>query len=69
MLDTILHQMEHTFFFNSFFGNFIYLFIFGGAGSSLICGLFFNCSEEELFFVASCGLLILMASPVAEHRL
>ena len=68
MLDTSLQdQMEHIFF-NSSFDNFIYLFIFGCAGSSLLCGLFSNCSEEELL-CCICGLLILVFSCCRIHAL
>ena len=43
-----------------FFNNYIYLFIFGCAGPSLLCGLFPNCSEWELLpscsaWVSHCG--------------
>ena len=48
---------------------FIYLFIFGYAGSSLLCEAFFSCDEQGLLFVLVCGLLIVVASLVAEHRL
>ena len=68
MLDTSLQdQMEHIFF-NSSFDNFIYLFIFGCAGSSLLCGLFSNCSEEELLFVAFVGFSF-WCSLIAEYML
>ena len=30
---------------------------------------FYSCSERELLFVAVCGLLIAVTSPVAEHGL
>ena len=36
-----------------FFFFFNYLFIFGCAGSLLLCELFFNCGEREL--LSSCG--------------
>ena len=42
--------------------NFIYLFVFGCAGSSLLCGLFSRRGEQGLLFHRS-------DSPVAEHRL
>ena len=48
---------------------FIYLFIFGCAGSSLLCWLFCSCSERELLFVAVPRILIEGASLVVEHRL
>ena len=48
----------------------LYLFfIFGCAVSSLRYGLFSGCGKGELFFVAVCRLLIVVASLVAEHRL
>ena len=46
---------------------FIYL-SFGCIGSSLL-GLFSSCGERGLFFVAVPGLLIAVASLVAEHGL
>ena len=48
---------------------FIYLFIFGCAGSSLLHGLFSSCREWGPLFVAMRGLLIVVASPVAKQRL
>ena len=50
---------------------FIILFfkIFGCAGSSLLHGLFSRCREWGLLFVAVRGLLIVVASLVAELRL
>ena len=57
------------FFLNKFIYLFIY-FIFGCVGSSLLCaGFFSGCSEQGLLFVAVHGLLIAVASLVAEHRL
>ena len=38
---------------SSFFSNLINLFVFGCAGSSLLCGLFSSCCERAL--LASCG--------------
>ena len=38
-------------------------------GSSLLREAFSSCSEWELLFLAVCGLLLVVASPVAEHRL
>ena len=46
----------------------MYLFI-DCAGSSLLCGLFSRCGEHGLSLVAVCGLLIAVASLVAEHRI
>ena len=45
-----------------------YLFIFGCAGSLLLCRLCSGCSEQGLLIVVS-GLLIAVASLVVEHRL
>ena len=45
------------------------LFIFGCAGSSLLGAAFSSCSEWGLFFVEVRGLLIVVVSLVAEHRL
>ena len=47
---------------------FIY-FIFGCVGSSLLCAGFSSCGKWGLLFVAVRGLLIAMASLVAEHGL
>ena len=49
--------------------NFIYLFIFGCAGSSLLCGLSSSCSEWGCSLIAAYGLLIVVASLVVEHGL
>ena len=45
------------------------LFIYGHARSSLTCGLFSSCGEQGLLLVAVCGLLVAVASLVAEHGL
>ena len=47
-----------------FFNNFIYLFIFGCAGSSLPCKLFSRCGERGATLCCSAP-----ACLVAEHRL
>ena len=47
----------------------LYSFIFGCAGSSLLHRLFSSCSEWGLLFVEVCGLLIVVASLVADHGL
>ena len=39
-------------------GNMVYLFIFGCAGSSLLCGLFCSCSKQGLLFLVVHGLLL-----------
>ena len=46
----------------------VYLFIFGCAGSSLLCRLFSSCNEQGLLFLVVHWLPIAMASLV-EHRL
>ena len=51
------------------FLKFIYLFIFGCIGSLLLRVAFSSCSKRGLLFVAVHGLLIAVASLVAEHRL
>ena len=56
-----------TFFF--FFNLFIYLFIFGCVGSSLLCVGFSSCGERGLLFIAVHRLLVAVASLVAEHGL
>ena len=49
---------------------FFNLFIFGCIGSSLLCvQAFSSCGEQGLLFVVVRGLLIVVASLVAEHRL
>ena len=48
---------------------FIYLFTFGCVGSSLLRGAFYSCGEQGLLFIAVHGLLITVASLVAEHGL
>ena len=58
-----------TFRFSTFLKNlFVYLFL---AASCLCCcaWAFSSCSQWGLLFVAVCGLLIAVASLVAEHRL
>ena len=50
------------------FNNFIHLFIFACAGSSLLCKLFSSWGEQGLLFVALCGLLA-VASLVVEQGL
>ena len=45
------------------------LFIFGCVGSLLLRAAFSSCKEQGLLFVAVRGLLIAVASPVAEHGL
>ena len=53
-----------------FINVFIYLlFIFGCIGSSLLCAAFSSCGERGLLFVVVRGLLIMVASLVAEHGL
>ena len=47
---------------------FVYLFIFGCIGSSLLPAGF-SCGERRLLFVAVHGLLTAVASLVAEHGL
>ena len=57
------------FFLELFFLNKFYLFIFGCVGSSLLRGLFSSCGERGLLFLEVHGLLIVVASLVAEHGL
>ena len=49
--------------------NFIYAFIFGCTGSSLLHGLFYTCSEQGLLSSCGFGLLNAVASLVADHNL
>ena len=44
-----------------------FVFIFGCARSLLLCGLFSSCSKWEPLFVAVPGLLIAVASLIAEQ--
>ena len=60
-------RTQGSFFF--FFINLFILFIFGCVGSSLLCTGFSSCGEWGLLFVAVRGLLIAVASLVAEHGL
>ena len=53
----------------SFYNNFIYLFIFGCVGSSLLPGLLCSCSGWGCSLVAVHGLLSAVASVAAERRL
>ena len=46
-----------------------YLFIFGCGRSSLLARVFPSYAEQELLLIAVYGLLIVVASLVAEHRL
>ena len=46
-----------------------YVFIFGCFGSLLLCVAFSSCGEWGLLFIAVRGLLIAVASLVAEHGL
>ena len=48
---------------------FIYLFIYGCVGSLLRAWAFSSCNKQGLLFFVVRGLLIAMASLVAEHRL
>ena len=67
--------MNSFFFFNEFgllfiFLNlFIYLFIFGCIGFSLVAQAFSSCGERGLLFIAVRRLLTAVASLVAEHGL
>ena len=48
---------------------FFSVFLFGCVGSSSLAGLFSSCGAQGLLFVAVCGLLIAVASLVAEQEL
>ena len=55
-----------------FFYKFIYLFIYlflAALGLDFCTRAFSSCGEQGLLFVAVCGLLIAVASLVAEHGL
>ena len=49
--------------------NFLFIFIFGCAGSSLLLEAFSGCGEQGLLLVLARGLLIAVAPLVVEHRL
>ena len=59
-----LHWQAHF-----FFNNLKNVYIFGCAGSLLLCGLFSSCSEQRLLFIVLRRLLTAVVSPVVEHRL
>ena len=52
-----------------FFKIFIYLLFLAVLGLLCCTGAFSSCGEQGLLFVAVCGLLMAVASLVAEHRL
>ena len=52
-----------------FFKNFIYLLFLAALGLRCCAWAFSSCGERGLLFVAVLGLLIAVASLVAEHRL
>ena len=68
-----IYFLQFVFFLEFFFFTlYIYLFIclFLAALSLCCCAwAFFSCVERGLLFVVVCGLLIVVASLVAEHRL
>ena len=55
--------------FSLYINLFILFIIFGCVGSSLLRGLFSSWGERGLLFIAVHGLLIAVASLVAEHGL
>ena len=59
---------QGNFFLNKF--NYLYLFLFLAVlGLRCYARAFSSCGEQGLLFVAVCGLLIVVASLVAEHGL
>ena len=46
----------------------MYVFMYD-FGLHWVIRLFSNCSKQRVLFIAMCGLLIALASLVAEHRL
>ena len=64
---TFLKRVLYSFFF--FLNLFIYLFILAVLGLCCCSWAFSSCGEQGLLFVAVHGLLIVVASLVAEHRL
>ena len=65
-LEFVLHEIRAFFFFDKFI--FIYLFL-AVLGLRCCAQAFSSCGEWGLLFVAVHGLLIAVASLVAEHRL
>ena len=63
----MLALLVHSFFF--FFFNFIYLLFLAVLGLHCFAWAFSSYGEQGLLFVAVQGLLIAVASLVAEHRL
>ena len=60
------------FFFFNVFSSFIYLFIYlflAALGLRFCAQAFSSCGEWGLLFVVVCGLLIVVTSLVAEHKL
>ena len=53
----------------NFLINLFYLFTLAALGLRCCAWAFSSCDEWGLLFVAVCGLLIAVASPVVEHRL
>ena len=64
-----LHWQADTFFLYYYFKKCMYLFIFGCVGPSLLHAGFLWLRRAGLLFVVVRGLLIAVASLVAEHRL
>ena len=64
---TFLKRVLYSFFF--FLNLFIYLFILAVLGLCCCSWAFSSCGEQGLLFVAVHGLLIVVASLVAEHGL
>ena len=62
MLLAILFSISKSGYFIFFTNLFIYLFIFGCVGSSLLWQAFSSCGEQELLFLVVCVLLIAVAS-------
>ena len=61
----LLHLADHLFCFCFKF----YLFVYGSAGSWLLRGLSLVVESRGYFLVVVCGLPIVLASLVVEHRL
>ena len=61
-------KTANTFFFNIYIYIFFNLFL-AALGLRCCAQAFSSCSERGLLFLAVCGLLIVVASLAAEHRL
>ena len=66
---TLLLELPSRLVFLFYFILFYFIYLFAALGLCCCSWAFSSCSERRLLFVAVRGLLIAVASPVAEHRL